>query len=248
VIIFEVPSDSMLQALDPRTRVVSALVFALVVCFSTRPASLALALTAALLTACATRPNVRHLIGVLLAINGVLLLLTLSLGLAIPGEVLVHAGPLSITHEGLQRGITIACRANAIVVTITSLLGTVEPAHLGWALDRLRVPSAFVQILLFMVRYTEVIHTEYHRLRDAMALRCFRPRCNRHTLRTFGYLIGLLLVRSIDRSERILNAMKCRGFRGRLFLLQRFQCGRMDATFASAATVVLVSIILLEVL
>ena len=45
---------------------------------------------------------------------------------------------------------------------------------------------------------------------------------NGHSYRTFGYLVGMLLVRSFDRSERVLAAMKCRGFRGQYWLLDHF--------------------------
>ena len=66
--------------------------------------------------------------------------------------------------------------------------------------------------MLFMVRYFDVLGREYARLRAAMRVRCFRPAMNGHSYRMFGYLVGMLLVRSFDRSERVLAAMKCRGF------------------------------------
>ena len=247
MIIFGNPVGSVLRHLDPRTRVFGTLAFALVVCFSRHPASLATALVAALFLSALARPEPRHLRRVLLALNGILLLLALSLALAVPGDPLVTWSGLALSRAGMFRGIVILVRANAVVIVTTSLLGTMEPVYLGWALERLGVPLAFAQILLFMVRYTEVIHVEYHRLRDAMALRCFHPRCDRHTLRSLGYLIGLLLVRSIDRSERILDAMKCRGFTGKLFLLQDFRYARPDLVFAVFAGLLLGGIVLLEV-
>jgi cobalt/nickel transport system permease protein len=84
-----------------------------------------------------------------------------------------------------------------------------------------------------MVRYIEVVHREYHRLRNAMRLRGFRARCNRHTFRSLGYLIGMLVVRSLDRAHRIVEAMRCRGFRGRFYLLARFRVGAADILFAA---------------
>jgi cobalt/nickel transport system permease protein len=68
-----------------------------------------------------------------------------------------------------------------------------------------------------------------------MKVRAFRPRMDRHTYRTYGYLVGMLLVRSLERSERIVAAMKCRGFRGRFYLLEHFAFSRRDAWFAVAA-------------
>jgi cobalt/nickel transport system permease protein len=56
----------------------------------------------------------------------------------------------------------------------------------------------------------------------------------------------MLLVRSLDRSERIVAAMKCRGFRGRFYLLDHFAFSRRDGWFISAAVSVLVMLAVLE--
>jgi cobalt/nickel transport system permease protein len=58
---------------------------------------------------------------------------------------------------------------------------------------------------------------------------------NGHSYRAIGYLVGMLLVRSFDRSERVLAAMKCRGFRGRYYMLDHF-CfvPRRDGPFCAA--------------
>jgi cobalt/nickel transport system permease protein len=51
-------------------------------------------------------------------------------------------------------------------------------------------------------------------LRIAMRVRGFRPGSNRHTWRSLGYLVGMLLVRSLERAERVRAAMLCRGYTG----------------------------------
>jgi len=61
-----------------------------------------------------------------------------------------------------------------------------------------------------------------------MRIRGFKPSTAVHTYKTFGYLIGMLLIRSFERSERIYNAMLCRGFHGRFFLLDHFKVMKKD--------------------
>jgi cobalt/nickel transport system permease protein len=56
----------------------------------------------------------------------------------------------------------------------------------------------------------------------------------------------MLLVRSLDRSERIIAAMKCRGFRGRFYLLDHFAFSRRDIWFALALILALASLALVE--
>ncbi len=77
-----------------------------------------------------------------------------------------------------------------------------------------------------------VLEEEYGQLRRAMAIRAFRPRLDLHTLRSMGYLVGMLLVRALDRSERVQKAMKCRGFAGRFHTHEHFRAGRLDGVFA----------------
>ena len=71
-------------------------------------------------------------------------------------------------------------------------------------------------LLLTTYRYLHVISQEYRRLRRSAAMRCFRPATNLHTYRTYSYLIGMTIVRSHERSQRIYNAMRMRGFTGQL--------------------------------
>ena len=86
------------------------------------------------------------------------------------------------------------------------------------------------------------------KLRTAMKARGFRPANTLHTYRTFGYLIGMMLVRSMERSERILGAMKCRGFNGRIPLIHEFHFGRNDMAFVVLAAATIAMIGTLELL
>jgi len=240
--IFIAQPDSMLSRLDPRLRLVSALAFAIPVSFLRQPSALAAALAMGVVLAMLSRRPWRGVLKRTATLNVILLLLGATLAVAWPGEVVWRLGPADVTREGLVHAAIILVRANAILLGVAALLGSMEPAQLGIALDRLGVPALFSQILLFMVRYVEVIHHEYHRLRDAMEMRGFQPRYNLLTFRSFGYLFGLLLVRSLDRAERILAAMKCRGFHGRFYVLHTFRWMRGDAVFGlvSAAAVLLI--------
>jgi cobalt/nickel transport system permease protein len=135
----------------------------------------------------------------------------------------------------LFAGLIIAARANAIVLVLTALLTTMEAADLARALRALRVPPALVTLFLLTGRYVFVLQTEYQRLRQAMRVRAFRPKMDRHTLRTFGNLAGMLVVKGFDRSERVYQAMKCRGYTGAIPLRDPARIGVRDASFGLAA-------------
>jgi cobalt/nickel transport system permease protein len=156
-------------------------------------------------------------------------------------------GPLGLSREGLGLTAVIALKAHALVLGWAALVGTMDMVTLGHALGHLRVPTKLAHLLLFTVRYLDVLHREYLRLRAAMKVRSFRPRISGHTYRAYGYLVGMLLVRSFDRSERVLAAMKCRGFRGHFYLLEHFAfVGRRDGPFCAASVVVAMILLFME--
>jgi len=66
-----------------------------------------------------------------------------------------------------------------------------------------------------------------------MQARAFVMGTNRHTWKSIGYLFGMLLIRSVERAERINDAMKCRGFCGRFYLNDEMKIGRLDIIFTS---------------
>lgn len=227
---------SIINSVDPRPRIVFVFVFALTICLSSSLPVLLLALGMAGTLVAFSSIKIKQVFRRLGELNLLMLLLFITLPFCIPGDPLLKIGNFSFTNNGLQQALFIALRANTVMITATALIGTIEPPHLGFALNSLRIPDKLVHTMLFMIRYIEVIHVEYHRLRDALRLRGFRPRCNFHTFKTFGYVIGLLVLRSLDRAERIIEAMKCRGFRGRFYVLSPFRISAGDICFMAVGT------------
>jgi cobalt/nickel transport system permease protein len=195
-------------------------------------------LTAALLTGAFSGLSGATLAKRLTPLNILMLLLAILLPLSLPGTPLAVIGPVGFSQEGLLLVAKIALKGNAIVLAILALIGTMEVNTLGHALRHLHVPESLSHLLLFTVRYLDVLHREYMRLRSAMKVRGFRPRMDRRTYRAIGNLLGMLLVRGYDRSERILAAMKCRGFQGRFYLLDHFSFHRSDLIFCLVSALI----------
>lgn len=234
IVFDDIGGRRFLARLDPRLRVVCVAVFAVMICLCERPTVLLAGISAATALTVLAGVPARHAARRLAAVNLLMLLLVLTMPISMPGGALVRIGAIAWSRDGVWRAVLIALRANAVMFMVLALLGTMETAHLGFALGKLRIPDKFVHLMLFMVRYIDVMHHEYHHLRDAMRLRGFRPRFDRHTFRSLGFLVGELLVRSLERSEHIMQAMLCRGFRGRFYILTPCRFERADAAFAAA--------------
>jgi cobalt/nickel transport system permease protein len=164
-------------------------------------------------------------------LEGFMVVLLATLPFTVPGEAWLTLGPLTATREGVLTAVLIALKANAVVLALLGLLGGLEPAVLGHALGRLGVPEKLVHLLLFTVRQIALLDKEQQRLRQAMRARAFVPRSDRHTWTSYGNLIGMLLVRSLERSRRIEAAMRCRGFQGRLYLLDSHRWHAFDTAW-----------------
>lgn len=228
-----------LDRLDPRARIVAAAAFAVLVALARGWATLGLSAAAAVVLALLTGVHLLPALRRMAALGGVFILLAALVPWTVAGREWLRIGPLEYSREGLVLVTEMALKAAAIALALMVLVGTLDTARLGRSLGQLGMPDKLVQLFLFTIRYFDVLHGELLRLRAAMKVRGFRPRVDRHTYRSLGYLVGMLLVRSLDRSERILAAMKCRGFRGRFPRLDDRALTRYDGVFGVATAVLL---------
>jgi len=220
--------DSFLYRMDPRVKIVIVFFFSVFVAVANRFLVLILALAFGLTIVLIARLNLRSVLRRLIPVNLFILFLWFFLPFTFKGEPLFSLGPLVASHEGVLHAARISIKSNAIMAGLIALVSSTSILTLGHALHDIRVPRKLVHLFFFTFRYLHVIQLEYVRLVDAMKVRGFRPKTNMHTYKSFAYLVGMLLVRSSDRAQRVHNAMLCRGFRGKLYSLSQFSLKRAD--------------------
>jgi cobalt/nickel transport system permease protein len=220
--------DSFLHRFDPRVKLVVAVLFSVVVAVADKYSCLVTAFSVSVALLLFARLSLKQVGLRLLVVNAFILFLWLFLPFTYGGEELFSIGPLHATREGIAYALLITVKSNTIVLALIALLATTPIITLGHALSHLYVPDKLIHLLFFTVRYLQVLHLEYDRLRDAMRIRAFKPGTNVHTYRSLAYLIGMLLIKSFDRADRIRKAMLCRGFHGKYYLLSHFELHRID--------------------
>jgi cobalt/nickel transport system permease protein len=240
--------DSLLHRTDPKVKVLVAAVFVTVVAISSSFTAAAMALGCSLLLVLIARLDLTKVAKRLLAANSFTLFLWLTLPLTYGGSDQLPLGALSLSRAGIDLAALITLKTNVIVLAIVGLLGTSRIASVGHALEALGVPQRLCFLLLFSYRYIFVIYQEYQRLVRAAKLRCFIPRTNIHTYRTYGYLFGMTLIRSWNRSFRVHQAMLLRGFNGRLIPLDTQQLCRRDLVFLATGLLVTGGLIVVQLL
>jgi cobalt/nickel transport system permease protein len=237
---------SFMHGLDPRVKVVVTLLFSLLIAVSNNFSGLAIAFFLSLFLVAAARLSILRVGKRLLLANGLIAFLWVFLPLTYNGEASLALGPLSLSREGVICALRITLKCNTIILVMMATLSTTSIFDLGHAMRELHVPGKIVHLFLFTYRYIHVIFQEYLRLTNAMKVRGFVPRSDMHTYRSYAYLVGMLLVRSYDRAERIHEAMLLRGFNGRYYSLNRFSIGRGDILYFSAMLIAILGLVWMQ--
>lgn len=230
--------DSFIHQLDPRAKIMAAVAFSVVVALNHSINACVAALVFPVFLIVASGISVKRVLRRLAMVNVFVAFLWLFLPFTAQGDVMGFIGPLAVYREGVHQALLISVKSNVIVMTVMALLGTSSVLALVHALSHLWVPTKLVHLFFFCFRYFHVIHEEYRRLTTAMKVRGFRPGTNLHTYRAYAYLMGMLLVRSFDRSKRIVAAMKCRGFKGQFYILHHYSMRRHDYVLTASSLVV----------
>ena len=154
----------------------------------------------------------------------------LLIGLANPlldREILLRAGPVGIS------GGWISCCSIVVRCILTALAALILIATTGFmgvfaVLERFGISRVFTVQLLFIYRYIFVLTDEASRMARARSLRSMGRGM---PLKTFCSLAGHLLLRTIDRAQRIYLAMVSRGFSGSFKISGRLRFGVRETAF-----------------
>ncbi|OGW36581.1 MAG: cobalt ECF transporter T component CbiQ [Nitrospirae bacterium RBG_13_39_12] len=117
-----------------------------------------------------------------------------------------------------------------LLIAVTSFPGICE------ALERLKLPKIFVVQLLFLYRYLFVLFEETLRMVRAREARSFGKKGKE--MKTFIRLVSVLLIKSVERAERIYQAMLSRGFRGEIKVLKIHSLRLQDVLFAIFSVII----------
>jgi cobalt/nickel transport system permease protein len=242
----EADARPRLDRFDARTRIVTALALIVAALVVRSPFVLMAGLAGLVAFAWFCELRAKEIAGRLLHAEGFLLVLLILLPLTVPGPAALSLGPVELSAPGLDRALKIFLRVNFSALAVLILLAGMEPVRFGHALAGLGVPEKLAHLLLFAARWVALTKEEGLRLHDAMRARAFKASTSLHTFRTLGFFCGQLLVRALERAERIDEAMRCRGFAGRFVLAAEERPGRSDGLFAAGAAVAIIAAVALD--
>jgi cobalt/nickel transport system permease protein len=226
--------DSPFHRWDPRVKIVSLVFFMFCAASLTQLLWASLVLLGAVAAVGVACIPLRQMLRRLAGMAGFLGMFLLVMPITVParsGDTLVvfnHLAFLPFNLRGFMLALLICLKASGIAVLVEPLLATAPFSVTVQALGRLRIPSMVCQMILLAHRYIFVFQHESARMIKGMWARGFRKRTNVETLRTLGNFLGMLLVRSFERTQRVYQAMLARGYSGKLAAGVDFHAGAGD--------------------
>jgi len=238
--------SSLIDKLQPRTRVLATFAAVFATTLIRSPIVLLTALIGALVLVRLGQSSWTELRNRLRHVEGFMLVLLIVLPFTVPGEPVLSLGPVAATTTGIATALTVAIKVNICSLTIFAVLGSLDPVQIGQTAQGLGMPAKLVKLFLFTVRYVFVLRAETTRLVEAMRVRAFVPRSNPQCWRTYGNLVGMMLVRSLERAHRVDEAMRCRGFTGHIPAAPQPAVAKHDIAFASMLAGAMIGLLVMD--
>jgi cobalt/nickel transport system permease protein len=213
--------DSFIHRWDVRCKIVTILVYCFIIASLSHlwPAVAAIGISLAILLI--ARVSWLKTARRLLAICGFVGMFLIVMPLSVPahsGDTVFVFGAvnwLGFNLRGLHLAALIAAKATAITLLMEPLLSTAPLPVTLHGLSRLGAPEMAGQMVLLSYRYLHVFRHEARRMASGMQVRGFRRRTDLSTLQAVANFLGMLFVRSYERTERVFDAMRARGYKGR---------------------------------
>lgn len=230
--------DSPLHRLDPRAKIITTLIFIIAVISFDKyalSALMPLLIYPVFLISIGNLPA-GYLLKKVLIISPFAVLVGIFNPL-MDREILFRIGSIGISG-GWVSFMSILSR---FILTVTSALILISSTGFNavcGSLMKLGIPRPFVVQLLLFYRYIFVLTDEAERMIRARSLRALNSKSM--SFGTFISIVSHLLLRTLDRAERIYCAMRCRGFDGNIRMVRFMKISYKGIIFIFGWTVLFV--------
>ncbi len=222
--------DTPVHRLDPRTKIILTLVYAVAVVLTPPHHLLAFVIFAGLLSwaIALARVPLSHILWRAAAVLPFSVLAAIWLPFVHGGPLLaIPGGAMELSVSGLWLFAGVAMKS-FLGASAAILLASVTPfSDLLSGLRKMGMPAILVDMLTLTYRYLFVLLEEAMRLRRAAGARGYRPSWLGQAL-LIGRLVGQLFMRSFERAERVYGAMVQRGYRGQMPLAHALHFNKRD--------------------
>lgn len=204
-IVETVAKDSWVYRWEPRTKVVSCVAMVFGQVFLNTPKLLIILYVFLTILVISMGFSIKQLI------KRTCFFLPFVIIMSIP--ILIGAG-LPPSEERVTLALLLAFKGlNALYIMFIMFFSQPVPELLN-ALAYMKLPSSLITIIFLSWRYVFLLGERFNQLYKALVSRLFEPGFNTDSFKAYGQVMGGMLIKSIDTSEKVYRAMASRGFDG----------------------------------
>lgn len=220
-----IPGWSIIHRLDPRSKIISVLMFMVIVFFANHWIGYSLLILFVLLMTKLAGLSIRFLFNGLKLIF-ILLIFTFLMHIFLTkgGTVLVDGGFFTIESEGLITGVYITVRLIMLVVITTLMTLTTSPIELTDAIEKLAKPLKVIKVpvheiammMSISLRFIPTLMDETEKIIKAQSARgsTFMKGSLKSRINALVPIFIPLFMSAFKRAEEMAIAMEVRGYRG----------------------------------
>ena len=142
----------------------------------------------------------------------VIFILLFLVGIANPildRNIYFYIGSLPI-YSGIISMITLFMKGSFAIISSYFLIATTSIENICYALKLIHIPNVIVTVIMLIYRYMIVFLKELQRIWTAYSMRA--PKQNGFNIKSWGSMIGSLMIKSIDKAQVVYESMEMRGF------------------------------------
>ncbi|MFX1315682.1 MAG: energy-coupling factor transporter transmembrane component T family protein [Promethearchaeota archaeon] len=136
------------------------------------------------------------------------------------GETIIYQLKLGITisiyEEGLYLAFLIFLRVFGALFIFMSFFSTLTYSEFIEALTKLRIPAFLVGSFVIMLHYIPIMASSNKKILDAQEVRGKKITSYWQKLKAHAYIMGKNIVMNMERSEKLYESLKMRGFSGKI--------------------------------
>lgn len=135
---------------------------------------------------------------------------------------------LTVSAEGLYRGVRLSCSALGAVSCMYFLALSTPLTDIIYVMEKLRCPCLIIELMLLIYRFVFLLWQIAGELQKAADSRMGTVNL-RTSIRTSGQMFATLFIRALKRSSAIYDAMESRGYDGTIRVLPGFRAEKKEA-------------------
>ena len=118
--------------------------------------------------------------------------------------------------NGMYVAILLFFRIFGAIFVFLSFFSSLTYSEFIESLTKLRLPSVFTGSFVIMLHYIPILANSNRKILGAQELRGKRTTTYREKLKTHAFIMGKSIVMNMERSEKLYESLKMRGFSGKI--------------------------------